>query len=73
MLRQSAAKDGMSLAVIMLAASTARWRAQRDGWNGEAERSLALEVLRNDAAFGHAASRAAKIVAEHWQEIATEA
>ena len=55
----------MSLAVIVLAASTARWRAQRDGWNGEAERSLALEALHDYAAFERAASRAAKIVAEH--------
>jgi hypothetical protein len=58
MLRMSAGKKGMSLAVIVLAASTARWRAQRNGWSGEAERSLA--------------SRTAKIVAEHWSEIAAE-
>ena len=70
--RQSAAKDGVSLAVIVLAASTARWRAKSDGWNGEAERLLALDALRSDAAFKRAASRAAKIVAEHWQEISTE-
>ena len=70
MLRQSAAKDGMTVAVIALAASTARWRVQRDGWDGEAEKRLALEVLHDDAAFKHTASRAARIVAEHWQEIA---
>ena len=40
---------------------------------GEAERSLALEALHDDAAFKRAASRAAKIVAQHWQEIATDA
>jgi len=60
----------MTVAVIVLAASTARWRVQRSGWNGEAERSLALEALQDDTAFKRAASRAARIVAEHWQEIA---
>ncbi len=65
MLRMSAGKDGMSLAIIVLAASTARWRAQRDGWDGEAERLLALEALHDDVAFKRAASRAAKIVAEN--------
>ncbi|MGB6437745.1 MAG: hypothetical protein WBE89_00085 [Methyloceanibacter sp.] len=70
MLRQSAAKDGMTVAVIALAASTACWRVQRDGWDGEAEKLLALEVLHDDAAFKRTASRAARIVAEHWQEIA---
>ena len=40
---------------------------------GAAERSLALEALHDDAAFKRAASRAAKIVAQHWQEIATDA
>ena len=72
MLRMSAGKDGMSLAVIVLAASTARWRAERNGWDGEAERLLALEALHDDAAFKRAAARAAKIVGEHWQEIAAE-
>jgi hypothetical protein len=71
--RCSAAKDdGTTIAVIVLAASTARWRAKREGWNGEAERSLALEALHDDAAFKRAASRAAKIVAEHWLEIAAD-
>ena len=72
MLRQSATKDGMSLAVIVLAAGTARHMAQPCGWNGEAERLLALEALHDDAALKRAASRAAKIVAQHWQEIAAE-
>ena len=67
MLRMSAAKDGMSLAVIVLSAAQARWRAQHDGWDGDVERALALEALHSDAAFKHAASRAAKIVAQHWQ------
>ena len=73
MLRMSAAKDGMSLAVIVLAAGTARHMADPHGWDGETERSLALEALHSDAASKRAASRAAKIIAEHWQEIASEA
>jgi hypothetical protein len=65
----SAAKDGMSLAVIVLAAGTARHLADPNGWNGETERLLALEALHDDAAFKRAAARAVKIVAEHWPEI----
>ncbi len=34
MLRMSAAKDGMSLAVIVLAAGTARHMAEPCAWNG---------------------------------------
>jgi hypothetical protein len=59
-LRMSAAKDGMAVAVIVLTASTARWRAQRSGWDGEAERLLALDALPDDAAFRRAAERAAQ-------------
>jgi hypothetical protein len=69
MLRMSASKNGMSLAVIVLAASQARWRVSHDGWDGETERLIALEALHSDAAFMRAAARAARIVAEHWQEI----
>ncbi len=70
LLRMSATKDGMSLAVIVLAAGTARHMADPHGWNGEAERLLAVEALHDDDAFKRAALRAAKIVAEHWSEIA---
>jgi hypothetical protein len=70
MLRMSAAKDRMSLAVIVLAAGTARHMAEPCAWNGETERVIALDALHDDAAFKRAASRAAKIVAEHWREIA---
>jgi len=69
-----ARRNGMTVAVIVLAASTARHRVDPHRWNGEAERLLALDALKaNDAAFRRACSRAAKIVAEHWPEIATEA
>jgi hypothetical protein len=68
-LRMSAAKDGMAVAVIVLTASTARWRAQHNGWDGETERLLALEALHDDAALKRAAERAAKIVGEHWETI----
>jgi hypothetical protein len=37
------------------------------------EKALALEALHDDAAFKRAARDAAKLVAKHWQEIATEA
>jgi hypothetical protein len=70
MLPQRAAEAGMTVSVITLAAATSHWRVQRDGWDGEAEKLLALEVLHDDAAFKRTASRAARIVAEHWQEIA---
>ena len=70
--RYGAGKDGMIVAIVVLAASTARWRVQRDGWNGATEEKIAREVLHNDAAFRRAASRAAKIVAQHWSEIATD-
>jgi hypothetical protein len=44
MLRQSAAKDGMSLAVIVLAAFNRSLARQRNGWNGEAERFSPLKL-----------------------------
>ena len=59
-------------ATLSWAAGLARWRAQHDGWNGETERLLAVEALHDDAAFKRAASRAARIVAEHWGEISSE-
>jgi len=68
----SAAKDGMSLAVIVLAAGTARHLADPHDWNWDAERQIARNALHSDAAFRRAAERAARIVSEHWQEIATE-
>ena len=71
--RHGAGKDGMVVATVLLAASTARWRARHDGWDGETERRLALEALQpNDVAFERAAKRAAEIVARHWSEITTE-
>jgi hypothetical protein len=71
--RHGADRDGMTIAVILLVASTARWRAQHDGWDGEIERQLALDALHdNHRAFERAATRAAKIVAENWQAIVTE-
>jgi hypothetical protein len=73
LLRMSATTDGMSLAVIVLAAGTARHMADPHGWNGgETERLLALEALHDDAGFARAAKRAAEIVTRHWSEITTE-
>jgi hypothetical protein len=64
---------GYVAAVVLIAASTARWKADRDGWNGETERLLALEAVHDAAALKRAALQAAKIVAEHWEEITSEA
>ena len=72
MLRMSAGKDGMSLAVIVLAAGRST-HGDPHHWDGDDERRLAAEALSmNDAAFRRAARRAARIVAEHWSEIASE-
>ena len=46
--RQSATKDGASLAVIVLAAGTARHLVDPNGWDGETEGLLALEALHDD-------------------------
>ena len=70
--RHGAAKDGMIVAIIVLAGATARHHADPHDWNGDLERQIALEALHDDAAFKRAASRAAKIVARHWSEITTE-
>jgi post-segregation antitoxin (ccd killing protein) len=67
MLRMSATKDGTAAAI------TARHAADPNGWDGETERLLALDAVHTDATgVKQAALRAAKIVAEHWQEIAAE-
>ena len=69
--RSSIAKDGESLAVIVLAGAEARWHNCRDGWDGEEERQLALEAVRANAkAFQEAARHAARIVRSNWSEIA---
>jgi len=63
----SATKDGTAAAIIILAAGTARHAADPNGW------LLALDAVHTDATgVKQAALRAAKIVAEHWQEIAAE-
>ena len=71
--RNSIAKDGESLAVIVLAGSTARWCNCQDGWDGE-ERLLALDAVHANAkAFQKAARHAGLIVRENWPEIVREA
>jgi hypothetical protein len=46
MFAMSAARDhGMAAAIGLLAGSTARFNAQREGWNGDLERDLAIEAL----------------------------
>ena len=72
--RSSIAKDGESLAVIVLAGSTARWCNCQDEWDGEEERLLALDAVHADAkAFQRAARQAALIVRENWPEFVREA
>ena len=71
--RHSAAKDGMTIAIVVLAAGIARHRAGPDKWNGDVEKALALAALHNKAEFDKAARRAAAIVVANWQEIAPEA
>jgi hypothetical protein len=71
--RHGAGKDGeLTIAIIVLSASTARHHADPHDWNGEVERQIARDALQSDAAFRRAAERAAKIVAEHWPDIAAE-
>lgn len=70
--RHATSKDGMVVAVVVLAAGTARHMTNPDGWNGETERLLALDALANKASFTRAAKKAAQIVAQHWQEIASK-
>jgi hypothetical protein len=72
--RNSIAKDGESLAAIVLSGSTARWCNCQDRWDGEEERLLALEALHANAkAFQKAARHAGLIVRENWPEIVREA
>jgi hypothetical protein len=48
----AAARDhGMAAAIVLLAGSTARFNAQREGWNGDLERDLALKALGGEAGF----------------------
>jgi hypothetical protein len=42
---------GKVLAVILLAGSTARFNAHREGWNGDLERDFALKALGGEAGF----------------------
>ena len=71
--RNSIAKDGESLAVIVLAGSMARWYNCQDGWDGDEERLLALDAVHADAkAFQEAAWHAGLIVRENWPEIVRE-
>jgi len=67
-------KDGgLTIAIVVLSASTARHHADPAHWTGELEKALALSALAADnAAFERAATRAAKIVETHRQEIAAE-
>lgn len=61
-------------ALILLAGSVARHRSQPEGWSGEPERGLVLDVLRqhgiSDAQFNDIAKRASALVVKTWPQIA---
>ena len=62
---ERATKDG---ATVILAGATARFNQDREGFNGELERELALWLL-DGSSFDEANREAVKIVQKHWQEI----
>jgi hypothetical protein len=48
--RYGVGKDGgLTIAIVVLSASTARHRAHPNEWNGDVERALALAALNNKA------------------------
>jgi len=64
----SASKNaGRDVALIVLAGSVARYKAQPQDWSAEIERSLANKVAGPD--FRAISEAAAKLVAKHWTEI----
>jgi len=70
----AAARDhGMAAAIVLLAGSTARFNAPREGWNGDLERDLALKALGGETGFVAANREAVKLVQLHWHEIAGKA
>jgi hypothetical protein len=71
--RHSVVKDGMTLAVILLAGATARHHADPQHWNGDTEKALAMQALGSGDGFDKACKRARLIVSSHWPQIASEA
>ena len=59
---------GRVCAVVLLAGSTARFNAHREGWNGDLERELAIAEV-GEAGFAAASKQAVKLVQNHWHEI----
>jgi hypothetical protein len=61
-------------ALIVLAGSVARYRAQPEGWSSEPERELVLALLRqhgiSDAQFKNIAKRASALLVKTWPQIA---
>ena len=64
---------GTVCAIVLLAVSTARFNAHREGWNGDLERDLAIEALGGEVGFVAANREAVKLVRLHWPEITAKA
>ena len=68
--KSSAAHDkGRMCAIVLLAGSTARYNANREGWDGSLELQLAMQALGGEADFVAANREAVKLVRAHWPEI----
>ena len=64
----SASKNaGRNVALIVLAGSVARYRAQPQDWSAEIERGLAGRLAGSD--LSAISEAAAKLVTKHWTEI----
>jgi hypothetical protein len=60
-------------AIVLLAGSTARFNAHREGWNGDLERDLAIKALGGETGFVAANREAVKLVQLHWHQITGKA
>jgi hypothetical protein len=66
----SASHDaGRVCAIVLIAGSTARFNSCREGWNGDLERDLAMQLLGTETLLAEADRQAVGIVKRHWREI----
>ena len=71
--KSSAAHDkGRMCAIVLLTGSTARYNANREGWDGSLELQLAMQALGGEADFVAANREAVKLVRAHWPEITAQ-
>ena len=59
-------------AIVLLAGRTARYNANREGWDGSLELQLAMQALGGEADFVAANREAVKLVRAHWPEITAQ-